>query len=239
MTRKTYTDLTAQIAASLPNNSVNAITPTMLRQVVQDIIDSMGYPADLVLPRTSGVGIKVDADTPTWGWRDITGDIVVRGIGANDPTFATLVGGIRAFSFSATTMNECFATWHVPHDMVPGSQLHFHTHFANPAAAPNTGNILWKFEYSFAKGFNQAAFSSTVTVPVLIAGSGTQLQHMIAETPALTLSGLEVDSLILCRVYRDAADPLDTCTDAVSLLTTDVHYQSTNMSTKGKAAPFY
>ena len=32
-----------------------------------------------VLPKTSGVGIKVDTDAPTWGWRDITADIQVRG----------------------------------------------------------------------------------------------------------------------------------------------------------------
>lgn len=193
----------------------------------------------LVLPKTSGTGIKVDRTTPVWGWRDITGDINVRGTGANDPSFATFINGIRMYSFSATVMNECFAAFHIPHDLVPGTDIFFHVHWANPAATPNTGNVLWKFEYSFARGFNQAAFPATTTVSVLQACPATRYQHMVAETAAVTIANLEVDGLILCRIYRDAADGTDTCTDAVSVLTADVHYQSTNMATLNKAPNFY
>jgi hypothetical protein len=194
----------------------------------------------LVLPKTTGYGIKVDNAAPTFGWRDILGDITVRGTGANDPTFATYTGtALRQYQFSATTMNECFLVFHVPHDYVPGTDIYFHIHWSNAAAIPNTGNVVWGFEYSWAQGFNQMAFTAPATVKVTQACPATRYQHNIAETTAVTLANLEVDSIILVRVFRDAADVGDTCTDAVFGHTVDVHYQSTNIGTKQKAPAFY
>lgn len=194
----------------------------------------------ITIPKTSGKGIKVDQDAPTFGWRDITAEVDTRGTGANDPSFAVYTGtNLRALQFSATVMQECFVTFHVPHDYVPGTDIHFHAHWSNAAATPNTGNVIWAFEYAFAKGFNQAAFPAPTTVSAAQACPATRYQHMIAETAAVTISGLEVDGLILVRCYRDAAAGGDTCTDAVFLHTCDIHYQSTNMATKGKAPNFY
>lgn len=202
--------------------------------------DVLSVDATLILPKTSGQGIKVDPDAPTFGWRDILGQIEIRGSGAADPTFAFYTGTtMRQYQFSATVMNEVFIVFHVPHDYVPGSDIHFHMHWSNAAATPNTGNVVWGFEYAFAKGFNQAAFPAFQTVTVTQACPATRYQHMIAETAAVTIAALEVDGLILVRAYRDAAAGGDTCTDAVFAHTADVHYQSNNMATKAKAPNFY
>jgi hypothetical protein len=197
-------------------------------------------PAGAVIGKASGVGIKVDTSTPTYGWRDLTSDIQVRGTGASDPSFAIYgATALRQYSFSATVMQEIFMVFHVPHDYVPGTDIFFHAHWSNAAATPNTGNVIWGFEYSFAKGFNQAAFPATTTITVTQASPATRYQHNIAETTAVTIATLEVDGLILVRGYRDAAAGGDTCTDAVFLHTMDIHYQSSNMATKGKSPSFY
>lgn len=192
------------------------------------------------VPKTSGTGIKVDTDTPTWGWRDLLAEVDVRGSGANDPAFA--VYGATAFrnlSFSATTMQECFLTLHIPHDYVPGTDIYLHAHWSNAAATPNTGNVVFGFEYSFAKGHGQAAFPASSTIKVTQASSATRYFHQIAETTAITIAELEVDGLLMLRVFRDAANVADTCTDPVFLHTVDIHYQSTNMATKSRAPNFY
>jgi len=190
----------------------------------------------LVLPKTSGVGIKVDVDTPAYGWRDIIGNLNVRGTGANDPTFAIYTGtAMRQYQFSATIMMEVFFVFHIPHDYVPGTDIYLHMHWSNAAAVP--GTVIWGFEYAFAKGFNQAPFPAFQTVTATQNSPATRYQHMVAETAAITIAALEVDGLLLVRAYRDAT--VDTCTDAVFGHTADVHYQSSNMATKNKAPSFY
>lgn len=195
---------------------------------------------DVVISKASGDGIMVDPAVPTFGWRDIIGDIVVRALGANDPTFSVFRGNLRAFEFSATAMKEVFMVFHVPHDYVPGTDIYFHAHWANAAATPNTGNVVWGFEYSFAKGYNQEPFAAPATVTVTQACPAARYQHNIAETAAVTVAGMEVDGLLLVRVYRDGAAGGDTCTDTAFLFTADIHYQSTNMATKQRNGPnFY
>lgn len=194
----------------------------------------------VTLPKTAGMGLKVDTASPAFGWRDLTSSIEVRGVGVNDPTFAVYTGTvIRAYQFSASVMNEVFMVFHVPHDWVPGTAIFFHAHWSNAAAVPNTGNVIWGFDYSFGKGFGQEAFPAVQTASVTAASPATRYLHNVSETTAVTIPTMEVDGLILMRGYRDAANVLDTCTDAVFLHTIDIHYQSTNMATANKAPSFY
>lgn len=195
---------------------------------------------NIVLGKSAGSGLKVSTDDPVFGWRDLTAPVDVRGVGANDPTFAVYTGTtMRAYQFSASTMNEVFFTYHVPHDWVPGTDVYFHAHWSNAAAAPNTGAVVWKFDYTFAKGFSQEAFPVIQTVEVIAASPATRYMHNVSETGAVSIPLMEVDGLLLVRGYRDAANVLDTCSDAVFLHTMDIHYQSTNMATVNKAPSFY
>lgn len=202
------------------------------------------HPNGMVLPGTSGSGVKLGIASPTSGWRDLTSDIIVRGSGPNDPSFVQYgASAFYQYQFSATTMQQVWLVYHVPHDYVPGTDIYFHAHWSNAVATPNTGNVVWGFEYTFAKGFNQGAFSGAnpgSIITVTQACPSTRYQHMVAETTAVTISGMEVDGLILVRAYRDAAAAGDTCTDAVFLHTADIHFQSTGiLTTKNKAPSFY
>lgn len=229
--------------------TINRANEHNVRKQISDALttleDGDGFTGDInvdnvVLPNAQTYGIKIDQDTPDWGWRDIIGGIEVRGVGANDPTFATYTGTtLRAFQFSASTMNEVFIVFHVPHDYVPGTDIYMHAHWSNAAVTPNTGAVAWAFEWSYAKGYNQQAFTTPTTASVTQDCPATRYQHNIAETDAITISGLETDGLILVRVYRDAAAGKDTCTDAVFLHTADIHYQSTNVATKNRTFNFW
>ena len=202
--------------------------------------NSLAQEADLRSPKTAGTGIKIDLDTPAFGWRDITAEVDTRGNGANDPSYSIYgATNMRQLQFSATTMQECFIVFHVPHDWVPGTSIHFHAHWSNATVTPNTGNVVWGFEYSFAKGFNQESFPTFQTVTVVQASPATRYRHQVAETVAVSVPTMEVDGLFLVRGFRDAANVLDTCTDAVFLHTMDIHYQSTNLATRNKAPSFY
>lgn len=179
------------------------------------------------------------------GWRDMVGSITLRGTpGANSPSWAALTGmtGIYAYSFAAATMNEVWINFHVDHDYKSGTPIYLHTHWLNAAATPDTGSVRWGFEYTVAKGHQQQAFAATTTVYVTQACNATRYMHHIAEislADAVPSTNLEPDSLILCRIFRDAADGADTCTDAVYLLLADCHYQVDRFSTRNKSPNFY
>jgi hypothetical protein len=202
--------------------------------------NALAQEADLRVPKASGSGIMVDTAAPTWGWRDLLTEVDIRGTGPNDPSFATYgATSMRFLQFSASTLNECFAVLHIPHDYVPGTDVYLHTHWSNAQAVPNTGNVVWAFDYTFAKGYGQQAFPATSNISVTQACPATRYMHNIAETAAITISGLEVDGLLMIRCYRDAANVADTCSDPVFLHTLDLHYQSTNIATKQKNPNFY
>ena len=179
------------------------------------------------------------------GWQDLIGDITVKGVaGANTPSWAEITGrtGMYAYQFSPTTMNEVWITYHVTHDYSPGTAIYLHAHWLNAAATPNTGTVRWGFQYSAAKGHQQQAFPATSTVYVTQNCSATRYLHHIAEVAtvdAVPSTNLEVDSLIMVRIFRDAAT--DTCTDPVYLLLADCHYEAGSVGyvTKNKAPNFY
>lgn len=196
------------------------------------------------VPDLSNPGAVIDTSMPrrpfTPGWADITGSPVVRGTGANDPNWTAFLGNISAYSFSATAMKEIWYQFHINHDYYRGTPIYPHVHWST--AGTNTGVVRWGFEYTYAKGHQQAAFPATTTIYVNQAAQGTAHYHMIAEVAdadAIDLAAMEVDGLLLMRIFRDAANVADTCTDAAFLLTVDLHYQADRFVTPNKAPNFY
>ena len=177
---------------------------------------------------------------------------ISRDISANAPAWNYYVGGIRQPQF--LNADEAFIEYHMPHDYVPGSDIHLHFHSSQttvdtggPASAP--GDVRWNYELIYAKGHDQAAFPGTAIVGfVTQTASGTVRKHMVAEkqisaaSPAsdqMDTNDLEPDGMLLMRVWRDTTDAEDTLNQHPFCHEVDIHYQSTGMATKSKAPNFY
>jgi len=52
-------------------------------------------------------------------------------------------------------------------------------------------------------------------------------------------NAIQVDGLLLVRVYTDSTDPNDTLNQSPFVHFVDIHYQSSNTGTKNKAPNFY
>ena len=107
--------------------------------------------------------------------------------------------------------------------------------------ANNTQPVKWEFTYAYALGFDQDAFdmATGVTVTAETTPSATAYRHYVTESAAVTIPGLtEPDGLIYARIRRITNGGTDNDAE-VFMLTSDVHYQSTNMTTVGKAPGFY
>jgi hypothetical protein len=206
-----------------------------------------------VLSKVSGNGIKVDLSTPTYGFRDLLGEIKILTPGANDPTLATFRDGIKGWTFSNAVMNEVWNYYHIPHDYVPGSDIFLHFHWAQnvvdsggPAGVP--GDVKWQAEVIYAKGHDQEAYPASFTTSITQTASGTQYQHLLGEVQlsASSPSAIQIDSdllepdgVIKIRSFRDPVDAADTLNQVPFLDYVDIHYQSTNIATKSKAPDFY
>jgi hypothetical protein len=173
-----------------------------------------------------------------YGWRDMIGPFATgRVAGANVPTWATFRDGINTYSFSAGTMNEIWFAFHPNHDVAEGENYFVHIHWS-PGVSTNTGVVRWGIEYTQIKGHNQAAFpaSTTIYLEDNVTGADQYGHRIIEDTAGITMP--EVDSLILMRVFRDAAHANDTFPDAAFGLTCDIHYRADRFATKGKTPDF-
>lgn len=202
----------------------------------------------------------VDPASPSFGWRDMLGEIVARGTGAANPTWTSFRGGIYGYQFASVTINEVWTQFHIPHDWLPGTPLYVHVHWAQNVVdtggtAGVPGAAKWYFELSYADGYGTPGgagdpFTAPLTVSVVQQGSTTQYAHMIGEVQCgvaggaggtmLDTSTIQVDGLILCRLYRDKTDPADTLDQGPFIFMCDMHHQSNGvLGTKTKNFPFY
>jgi hypothetical protein len=200
---------------------------------------------NFVLQKTSGIGIQIDPSSPSFGWKDLTSDIVVRGTaGATTPTFSSYRNGIYQYQF--TVNDEVWSVFHLPHDYCQASDIYIHVHWSHASASVTSGDVTWGFEVTYAKGHDQAAFPATITTSVAQTASTTQYRHMIAEVKLsdglpnasqLNSGVLEVDGLILVRTFLSANTMNGTPEPFLHFV--DIHYQSTQLATKNKAPDFY
>jgi hypothetical protein len=176
-------------------------------------------------------------DASDFGWRDITGQVLVRGVAATDPAWSQI--GSSPFSAYKFDVNDfVWFIFHIPHDIVPGADIHFHAHWLTDGT--NTAVVKWEWTYMYAKGFNQGNFNVNGTVITAEqAAANSAYRHMVTETVGVSIPGLtEPDGIVYVRLRRVTNGATDN-TDGIFLLTSDIHYQTTDASTVDKAPNFY
>jgi hypothetical protein len=201
----------------------------------------------LVLPKTSGKGIKVDTATPTWPWKDKEGVLNYQSV---FPAALNIYQGtVRDYSFSVS--DEVDGKFHIPHDYAPGTDIFIHVHWSH-IGTTITGNFSGNFKHTYAKGHNQAAFPAEKTVVLTYAtvniATTPQRQHRIDEVQLSTAGGsatlmdtalLEPDGLILANWIQTAIPTITGTIQEPFIHFIDLHYQSTGVGTKAKAPNFF
>ena len=190
----------------------------------------------------NAINSMITGGTHPLRWEDYSSSInAARVTGASQPTWAQITDGIYGWRFSQSTLNECWLSIHVFHNYAPGTKIYPHIHWASNGT--DTGTCRWGFEYSVAKGHQQQAFPSSTTVYVEQAAQGTALYHMIAEVSdddAIPADNLEIDSIILLRLFRDAAHANDTLANGAFAIHADMHVQvNRSFGSVNKAPNFY
>jgi len=209
------------------------------------------YIENLVLPKDSGGGIRVDKDDPTFGWRDITGRIRPDPVGTDSPALTAFIGNVRAYAYSTSpAAKKLDMEFHMPHDWVPGTDLFLHVHWGHNGTAIS-GSIV--FDHSAIYGSRDGVFGAQInpvqTVSGLTIGNTPQFAQRVDEfqltaaSPSATqfdTDNITVDGLILITM---SVTTIPTISGGGStnpfVFTCDLHYQSNNIGTKNSASPFY
>ena len=195
------------------------------------------------LPESLDSKLNSTTESPAVGWRDMTGQITVRGQGDANPSWTAFQGAIFAYEFPSNSTKEFWQSFHIDHDYCPGSPLLLHVHCATGDSVA-VGTVKWYMDYTVAKGHGQgelSQFSAPIEVTSEITTNGLPYQHYVAEIAiedAPDTLKMEPDSLVLVRFRRVSTDP-GTFTGSVWAFQADGHYQYDRYGTVNRQPDFY
>lgn len=237
-----------------PHSQLQALTADDHPQYVlttgsRNITGQQKFEDNIVVPKTSGKGILVDTTSPTFGWKDLLGDVVPKTIGVGSPTLATWRNDVRWFNYAAGEDGDM--VFHMPHDHVPGTDLYIHVHWGHNGT-DISGSLDVRFHATYAKGHQQANFPADVEPHLVVSSlnitNTPQYHHRIDEFQLSTVGGsatqintsdLEPDGLIMIHYDVDTIPTITGGTGKPFIFAIDLHYQSTGLATKNKAPNFY
>ena len=90
---------------------------------------------NIILPKASGKGIMIDNSSPTFGWKDLLGQIYPKSSGVGSPTLSEFIPGGNVRQFCYAVGEDGDGDFHIPHDYVLGTDLFFHLHWAHNGTA--------------------------------------------------------------------------------------------------------
>ena len=137
--------------------------------------------------------------------------------------------GVYTYVFGPGQNQEVFFIAQVPHKYVEGTDLRPHVHWFPTSNA--IGTVKWGLEYSWFNYGGTVPLTSDISASEAI--NAQNYEHLITSLPNLTGTGMEISSMLMCRLYREGST--DTYPDAVALLEFDFHYQ---IDTLGSREPF-
>lgn len=129
------------------------------------------------------------------GWVDLLTDIQTRTTGAGTPSFNVFQSPLRGYEFAAG--DEVYGNFHIPHDWAVGTRLYLHVHWGCVSA--NAGNAVWRWNWSYARGYGVDGFSAPVSFDVTHAHCGIAYGHNIAEcsdAQSILPNNCETDGII-------------------------------------------
>ena len=245
LTNPASTDTMAAVPHSAQHANANdAIEALQAKLGADDTAASL--PAGASLGQAPGVGLLV---TGTYGWRDLEGALIPKAIGAGSPSLTTFLGNRRWFAYSAGDDMDC--VFHIPHDYLPGSDLHLHIHWSHNGTNISGSSVI-NYYIGYAKGHSQAVFPADITVTQTLAGlnltNTPQYTHRIDEIQITNTGGdathidnalIEVDGLLHINFDWTTIPTITGGAGKPFGFYLDLHYQSTGVATKNKAPDFW
>ena len=154
--------------------------------------------------------------------------------GTNDPGFAQVKDdgagstGVFAYVFDASGEEELFFIAQVPSDYKAATDLSVRARWSPTAVAGVTLGVKWALEYTWAD-IDGSVFGNTSTVTATDSDTWAADECRSLTLGTITGTGYAEQSMLICRVYRDATDGADNFANDAALLSLDIRYQTEKM----------
>lgn len=135
--------------------------------------------------------------------------------------------GVFLWMFDKSTEQELYFCVQVPHSYKIGTALYPHVHWTTKTGTPTGTDVVWGLEYTLVAIGGSYGNTTILSAHALIPGitpSGTG-QHFITPLGTIPSTGIGISTVLVCRVFRAAADPNDTFDNETGLLGIDFHFQ--------------
>ena len=177
------------------------------------------------------------------GWADIVSEFYTRG-GPAAPGVSQFIGGIYLLEFSDTDTLEAFSNFHIPHTWRLGTMIYPHIHFS--VQGNNAGTVRWGVEYTVAQRREANTSNYTFQAPSTLyidfaIPANSAYSHFVAEAPegqGIAGTNIDVDSMIMTRVFRQPTNENDTFAGSVWAITADLHIEVDKAATPFRAPNF-
>lgn len=171
------------------------------------------------------------------GWADYTAEFNIGNTSPSaTPTYEDIGNGLYLPNFAEGDI--AFINFHIQHDILVGSKLYPHVHFA-PSTTMSAGEtVIWEVGYTKAdRSLGETIAGTLTTLTLTYTADGTEVAHEhlvveVADIDAPTTSN--VDSMFMTKIVRGNG----TYAGDVYGITADLHYQVGRISTPNKAYPF-
>ena len=162
-------------------------------------------------------------------WDDVRVPVTATkpGVGvANVPDFATFIGGVKTYLFDASTMEELYFTVQLPHKYKEGSKIYPHIHWAPMQNAGAATVVRWGLEYTWLNNGDTGSTTTTnYTTAIMPSENPVAYKHYISEFSSIGGTGKKISSMLICRVFRDAANAADTLVGDAAMFEIDFHIE--------------
>lgn len=200
---------------------------------------------NLLVDKTKGKGIQVDLVTPTFGFRDIIGQVYPDPGGPDAPSIEVWRGNNRRLAYGAG--DRMSTEIHMPHDLVQ-ADMFGHFHWGHNGSSIS-GDLVLEVSIDHSKGHEQAGGSNiTKTITLASGGVGPYITH-IEDTLFATSGGgaglldsdtIEPDDSIHIEMIVTSIPTITGGSGAPFIWNADIHAQTTGvLGTKNKSPNFY
>lgn len=128
------------------------------------------------------------------------------------------------------TLEQVFFTLQLPHCWKEGSTIYPHVHFSHTStnSADSVARVVrFGFEYTWASIYATFGASNTIFLDsAAFVPNTSQWKHLLCTNASgISGAGKTLSSMLICRLFRDPTDSVDTYPQDVAFLQFDIHFE--------------